>query len=267
MGFEYLWILLLVSALISAIGFYKYVYFLSIGYGFSIAGIGITLAIMSIAGVFKAEIQDFILFVILAVYGLRLSIFLILREVKNGAYRKKLQEVSGDDSKVPLFVKIAIWITVSILYVAQTSPAFYILYNGTQSSTIIWIAIGISTFALILESIADYQKTKQKRIHPDMVATRGLYKIVRCPNYLGEILFWTGIYISGFNSLNGWGQWFMASISYVCIVYIMFDGAKRLEKRQMKSYGNNPEYIKYSDSTPIIIPLLPIYHLNKKVKD
>lgn len=44
----------------------------------------------------------------------------------------------------------------------------------------------------------------------------------------------------------------------------MFNGAQRLEKRQMSRYGDNEEYNKYADSTPIIIPLLPVYHLNKK---
>ena len=56
----------------------------------------------------------------------------------------------------------------------------------------------------------------------------------------------------------------MAIIAYICIVYIMFNGAQRLEGRQMKRYGDDPKYNAYADSTPIIIPFLPIYHLNKK---
>ena len=34
--------------------------------------------------------------------------------------------------------------------------------------------------------------------------------------------------------------------------------------RQPQRYGENKEYNEYADKTPIIIPLLPIYHLNKK---
>ena len=55
----------------------------------------------------------------------------------------------------------------------------------------------------------------------------------------------------------------MAIIAYICIVYIMFNGAQRLEKRQIARYGNNSEYKTYANKTPIIIPFLPIYHLNK----
>lgn len=39
-------------------------------------------------------------------------------------------------------------------------------------------------------------------------------------------------------------------------------GAQRLEKRQMARCGENAEYNEYANKTPIIIPLLPIYHLN-----
>ena len=44
----------------------------------------------------------------------------------------------------------------------------------------------------------------------------------------------------------------------------MFNGAPRLEKRQMARYGNDKDYKAYADKTPIIIPLLPVYHLNKQ---
>ena len=97
-----------------------------------------------------------------------------------------------------------------------------------------------------------------------MVATKGLYKMCRCPNYLGEILFWTGVFVSGVTAYETVGQWITAVLAYICIVYIMFNGAQRLEKRQMARYGSNAEYKAYADKTPIIIPFLPVYHLNKQ---
>ena len=126
------------------------------------------------------------------------------------------------------------------------------------------VGFAISVFGLILESIADKQKSAQKKKRPDMVATKGLYRMCRCPNYLGEIFFWTGVFVSGFTAYLTIGQWITAILAYICIVFIMFNGAQRLEKRQMARYGDNEEYNAYADTTPIIIPLLPIYHLNKK---
>ena len=61
---------------------------------------------------------------------------------------------------------------------------------------------------------------------------------------------------------NGIGQRLMAVTAYVSIVYVMFNGASRLERRQMARYGNDAQYKEYADKTPIIIPFLPVYHLN-----
>lgn len=58
----------------------------------------------------------------------------------------------------------------------------------------------------------------------------------------------------------------MAILAYISIVFVMFNGAQRLEKRQSGRYGSMKEYNDYADKTPIIIPLLPIYHLNKEKK-
>ena len=74
------------------------------------------------------------------------------------------------------------------------------------------------------------------------------------------------MFVSSLDILTGAGQWIMAIVSYICIVFIMFNGAQRLEKRQMKRYGKNKEYNDYANKTPIIIPFLPIYHLNKVEK-
>ncbi|MBE5927212.1 MAG: hypothetical protein E7270_09650 [Lachnospiraceae bacterium] len=50
---------------------------------------------------------------------------------------------------------------------------------------------------------------------------------------------------------------------YLCIVYIMFGGARRLEIRQNRNYGNDPEYQEYVKKTPILIPLIPLYSVEK----
>ena len=265
MGWNFLLIICIVCAVLSAVGFYKYVYFLSVGYGLAIAGGGVTILILALqngwgAGLTWLLIAQTVLFLI---YGFRLSGFLIIREIKNKAYQKTLKEATGKD-RVPFFVALAIWICVAILYTAQVSPMFYRYFNGSTDTVVPVIGIIVSLCGIILESAADRQKSQQKKLNPSMVATQGLYRIVRCPNYLGEIIFWTGVFISGLTTYTGIGQWLMAIIAYICIVYIMFNGAQRLEKRQMARYGSDPAYNHYADTTPIIIPFLPIYHLNKK---
>ena len=266
MGWNFLGIFFLVALAVCLVGFYKYVYFLSIGYGFAVLGIGATMAIMGAMGIFTMSLPHYILCALFAIYGFRLSGFLLFREIKNAAYRKTLKEATGEESAMPIFVKVAIWISCAALYVAQTSPVYFRVLNGGEVSAFTWAGIAICIGGIVLETVADNQKSEQKKARPDMVATQGLYKMCRCPNYFGEIIFWTGIFVSSLDILTGIGQWLMAVISYICIVFIMFNGAQRLEKRQMARYGSNKEYTDYANSTPIIIPLLPIYHLNKVEK-
>ena len=258
-------ILAIVCAALCAVGFYKFVYFLSIGYGFAVAGGGIAVLIMALVNPGNTPIWILLIEAALFLaYGIRLSGFLLVREIKSATYKKTFNEVSGDGKKMPFFVLFTIWVTVAVLYTAQVSPMLFRYSNGSDDVVVPVIGFVISILGLVLESVADNQKSAQKKLRPDMVATEGLYKIVRCPNYLGEIIFWTGVFVSGITTYSGFGQWITAILAYVCIVYIMFNGAERLEKRQMKRYGDNPEYNEYADKTPIIIPFVPLYHLNKK---
>ena len=59
------------------------------------------------------------------------------------------------------------------------------------------------------------------------------------------------------------GQWIIALIGYAGIVYVMFSGARRLEIRQNANYGDDPEYQEYVRNTPILLPLVPIYSVEK----
>ncbi len=264
MDWQGLGILLLVSALLCSVGFYKHVYFLSIGYGFAVAGIGAALLFLYSSSLNLISILQCI---VLILYGVRLSGFLIYREYKNAAYRSTLKAVAKDENEMSFFAKIGIWIGVSLLYVAETCPVFFRLSNWTTDAVVPVIGIFIALFGLFFETIADHQKTLQKKENPHMAAMDGLYQIVRCPNYFGEIVFWTGIMLGGVTSLHGAEQWLMAVLAYIIIVAVMLSGAARLEKRQNKNYGKDPVYQEYIKKTPIIFPGIPLYHFGHGTSD
>ena len=269
MYWNLLGILLAVCAVACCVGFYKFVYFLSIGYGFAVAAGGVATLVMYLINPSATPLWIVLVQAALFVaYGARLSGFLLIRELKNVTFKKtdvaKETLSKNGEKKMPIFVLVTIWVCVSVLYVAQVAPMMFRYANGSTDVVLPIIGFAISIFGLILESIADKQKSAQKKENPNSVATKGLYRIVRCPNYLGEITFWTGVFVSGISTYRTVGQWIVAILAYVCIVYIMFNGAQRLEKRQMERYGNDPAYNEYANKTPIIIPLVPIYHLNKK---
>ena len=234
MPWSLLGILLAVCAVLCAVGFYKFVYFLSIGYGFAVAGGGIAVLVMYLINPTATPLWIILVQAALFLaYGVRLSGFLLVRELKNVTFKKtdvaKDTLAKNGEKKMPIFVLATIWVCVSVLYVAQVSPMLFRYDNASTDFIVPVVGFAISVFGLILEAIADKQKSAQKKERPDMVATKGLYKMCRCPNYLGEILFWTGVFVSGVTTYAGIGQWITAILAYICIVYIMFNGAQRLD--------------------------------------
>lgn len=257
------WILVAVCAVLCSMGFYRFVWFMTVGYGLAVAGCGVAMLIAAlIAGDFS--IPYLLICILFVVYGCRLGLFLLIRETKNAVYRKTLD--AQMTKPVPFFVKVVMWLAMAVLYPAQVSPVMYRLVNGGMTlggDVLSWIGAAVMLAGVVIEAAADKQKSAAKKRNPNMVAMDGLFKICRCPNYFGEILVWTGCFLAGLNILRGW-QWAVALAGYVCIVYIMISGAKRLELRQNKNYGSKKEYRDYADSTPILIPFVPIYHLVKK---
>lgn len=252
--------MILIALIVSACGFYKYVYFISLGYGFSIAAFGIAMPIMFCDDLSAGAVIASLLFV---VYGCRLGGYLLLREVKSASYRSTMKKEIKDGTSMKMVAKVSIWVSCALLYVCQVSPVFFRLLNGADTSAACIIGIIIMACGIALESAADWQKSKAKAKNPHRFCDTGLYRIVRCPNYLGEVLFWTGVFVSGIGALEGVWQWIAAIFGYVCIVYIMFGGARRLELRQNRNYGEDPEYQAYVKKTPILLPLVPLYSVAK----
>lgn len=262
-----------IALLLSSIGFKKFVYFLSVGYGLAVLGIGIFLIVCSIGqfdlfNITGAGFVNYILGALLILYGCRLAGFLLYREIKSISYRKTLEKVAGKQEKdMPFFVKLIIWLSVGVLYVMQTYPVILRVGGSYSSNGIGMIAplvgAAIALIGLFMETMADLQKSAAKKISNTFVST-GLYKYVRCPNYLGEIIFWTGIFFSGIDIYGtSWASWIISILGYLLIIYVMVSGAKRLEKRQNKNYGNDPKYQEYVKKTPILMHLIPIKSLQK----
>ena len=256
---EFLW-LFLAAMVISSIGFKNYVWFSSLGYGFSIAGEGLLMMLLYGQELSLGTVICCILFVI---YGCRLGGYLAIREFKSSSYKKNMVGEIKDGKSVPFGVKIAIWVTCALLYVTQVSGVFYRLHNGSGSDVWTYIGAAIMLGGIVLESAADLQKNAAKKKNPRRFVDTGLYRIVRCPIYVGEMIFWTGVLISGIGGVSGIGQWIIVAVGYVGIIFVMFSGARRLEIRQNKNYGADPEYQKYVTTVPILLPFIPLYSVEK----
>ena len=143
------WVLLIVAAALCAIGFIKFVWFMSVGYGLAVGGIGV--AIFAIA-VIRGDLTPVmaVLCCLLLVYGLRLGLFLLIREMKSAAYRKTLN--AQTDKPVPIFVKFFMWIFMAVLYVMEASAVWYreaTAPNGPQLTA--WIGAAVMLCGILID--------------------------------------------------------------------------------------------------------------------
>ena len=90
-------ILLGVALLVSSMGFKNYVWFISLGYGFSIAAEGIAMLIYYHKTLSVASVLLSALFI---AYGLRLSGYLAIREAKSASYKKHMTSEIKDGKTV-----------------------------------------------------------------------------------------------------------------------------------------------------------------------
>jgi steroid 5-alpha reductase family enzyme len=112
-----------------------------------------------------------------------------------------------------------------------------------------------------LEALADWQKARFKSRFPGQFCNVGLYRLSRCPNYLGEILFWVGNWVVGLAFYASPLMAIISLIGVVCIVLIMMGSTKRLELTQAERYGSRPDYQHYVKSVPVLFPFVPVYSL------
>jgi steroid 5-alpha reductase family enzyme len=254
--------LLLVTLIVTSVGFKRLVYFVSIGYAFSMVAMATVSAIALRANLtWLTGLQC----LLLVIWGLRLGIFLVRRESKPG-YRRQLEGTDAYDQDKNWLKKLPVWIGVSLLYVAMFSPALFALSDGPDAEAA-WgpwvqtLGLALMIGGVTLEAVADQQKSAAKMKAPGQFVRSGVYSWVRCPNYLGEITFWIGNFIMGISFYTSVLRWVIALVGVGCLVLIMMGSTKRLEHSQDERYGSLEEYQKYVKTVPVLFPFVPIYTL------
>jgi len=255
-------ILLLIALLVNSVGFRYFVHFLNVGYAFSI--IGMCLAAVAMFWHLLDWYAALHLFGLL-VWGLRLGVFVLRRE-RQPAYHKELQAIQHKYGNIRWPVKSIIWVVVSALYVLMFLPSFYHAGNPANfsapiSALVELVGLALLFGGLIIETLADRQKSKYKQQNPHRYCDTGFYRQVRYPNYMGEIIIWVGSWIAGVPYFHTIWHWLGSLTGLVIIILIMVGTAKRLEHTQDERYGDMPEYQAYIESVPVLFPGVPLYTL------
>lgn len=100
----------------------------------------------------------------------------------------------------------------------RSFTCFFRLENEATTNVISIIGAVIMALGILLESAADLTKNSFKKKQLKQIYNVGLFKIVRCPNYLGEVLTWTGVFLSGVTVLQmDCSSWWL---DLYCLYYV-----------------------------------------------
>lgn len=155
---------------------------------------------------------------------------------------------------------IKFWILQTLSICVVVLPAIIALYKSLDGETVLNLAtIGgliLIVSGWLLEAIADYQKSAFKSNTKGQTAfmKSGLYSIVRFPNYLGEILFWIGIFILAATYLDSWEYASIVSPIWIIVLLTRISGIPLLVQSHDIKYGDMTSYQEYKKSTAKLVP-------------
>jgi len=233
------------SAIVTPLTLYRQAYSFSVGYGFSVAAMCLAMLFtFNPSTIFSGSMPN-LLALSGVFYGVRLGLFLLVRE---WTVAGKAESVKKFDKSPPL-KRIPFSISVGMFYAFLCTPILYVLRGsgGGDLTQITNVGVTIAWIGALLEAVADTHKFLVKRNAKDdfnfIGPTGGVYLLSRHPNYLGEIMFWSGIFVSGLSSFGTQIiPWICSSLGLVGIFFIMFGATKRLDKIQLERYGGQAKY-------------------------
>lgn len=83
-------------------------------------------------------------------------------------------------------------------------------------------AVGVAGGAVLLEAVADerLRAFRRRRGDPAAILDTGVWALCRHPNYLGEILFWWGLFLSGAAAAPGWA-WTVVGPVAITLLFVL----------------------------------------------
>jgi len=130
-------------------------------------------------------------------------------------------------------------------------PLFDVFSSSMQNTWIFFAGMFVSVVGVAFEFVADNQLAKfRKRANPqpEELLDTGIWAKSRNPNYLGEILFWFGVFLMGY-SFGTSVITIVGSIAMLCLFVVISIPLK--EDRMLE---RKPNYGAYKKRVPKLIP-------------
>ncbi|CAI9557411.1 unnamed protein product [Staurois parvus] len=189
---------------------------------------------------------------LITVWGIRLGTFLFLRILRDGHDRRFNKVRDNPGTFLVYWTVQGIWIFLTLL------PSLMLNLEKRNKPLVLVDYCGWSLWAVgfLVQAIADQQKLNFKS-DPDNAGKfiqSGLWAYSRHPNYLGEILQWSGLFLSSSSVLRGYQYLSIISPIFVWFLLSYVSGIPILEKQGLERWGEDPTYKRYIQQTPVLWP-------------
>lgn len=226
---------------------------------YDLTGSATYLAVLAIALVFgTGDARSRLLAALIAVWALRLGSFLFAR-IRASGRDARFDAIKLDGLRFFMtWMLQALWVSLTAAaalaaMTSRTDEAEAASLGPIELAGTLVFLVGFAT-----EVVADRQKSRFRAepANAERFITTGLWARSRHPNYLGEIVLWTGIALVASPALSGWRCSTLVSPFFVHLLLTRISGIPLLESSARRRWGSDPAYCAYLERTPRLWPRL-----------
>ena len=217
----------------------------------SVAYLAVALGSLGYGGFYHP--RQILMTTLVCTWTLRLGSFLVMRVLRTGG------DSRFDELKHQPINFLVAWILQGV-WVWVVSVPLLLLNSSAANPGLKWMdVIGVLFWVhgFLIETIADFQKLgfKSNPANKGKFINVGLWKYARFPNYYGEIVLWTGVFLGCCATFSG-AEWAsVASPMFVAFLLLFVSGVPLQERQAKERWGEEPEYIAYREQTYLLVPM------------
>jgi steroid 5-alpha reductase family enzyme len=203
----------------------------------SVAPLPIALYWTKVAEAGTFGLRQGLILALLVVWGARLTTNWVWRwrgpideDFRYVEIRHKAGRAYWPASFVAIHLMPTIWVFLGLI------PIFPALVRSGFTALDATAAL-LTTSAITVETLADWQLRKFLRspLDPNRVLDSGLWSLCRHPNYLGEILFWWGLFLFGVAADPSWA-WSVIGPIAITLLFV-FVSAPWMDRRMLARHS------------------------------
>jgi steroid 5-alpha reductase family enzyme len=194
------------------------------------------------------DARSVLLALLVAIWAIRLGLFLFGR-IREDGRDPRFDAIKPDFARFLMaFVLQGLWVslTAAAALAALTAQSPAPLGPADAPALALWLA----GFGLEVEADRQKRRFRKDPANRDRFIATGLWARSRHPNYLGEILLWTGIAGLAWPALSGWSLVTLVSPVFVYLLLTRISGIPLLEARGRERWGDDPAYRAHLANTP-----------------